>query len=203
MLRSRTEELSKENKAQAEQIDELHKQMAELKMQAGARKRTKTPVLAEVGTDITELVAMVRDENDEEERTAARALWNLAVNADNTIAIAQAGGIPPLVALVRDGNDEQKRIAARALRNLAGYADNKTAISEAGGIPPLVALVRDGNNKQKQNAAGALKSLAENAKNREAVTKPLVGGAGARWERHAENKKLKSRRRAEDSRKFL
>ena len=36
MLRSRTEELSKENEAQAEQIDELHKQMSELKMQAGS-----------------------------------------------------------------------------------------------------------------------------------------------------------------------
>ena len=171
MLRSRTEELSKENKAQAEQIDELHKQMAELKMQAGARKRTKTPVLAEVGTDITELVAMVRNENDEEEQTAARALWNLAANADNKIAIAQAGGIPPLVALVRDGTAAQKANAARALAKLALNAENKTAISEAGGIPPLVALVRDGNDEQKRIAAGALGNLAHSAANKIAIAK--------------------------------
>ena len=53
-------ELQDKSKAQAEQIDELHKQMAEQKMQAGGNL-TVAPVLAQIGTDITELVGLVRN----------------------------------------------------------------------------------------------------------------------------------------------
>ena len=59
------------------------------------------------------------------------ALAILAVNDDNEIAIAKAGGIPPLVALVRDGNDSQKHFAAGALGNLAYNADNRIPIEKA------------------------------------------------------------------------
>ena len=46
------------------------------------------------------VAALVRDGGTAWEReTAAGALWVLAVNADNKVAIAAAGGIPPLVAL--------------------------------------------------------------------------------------------------------
>ena len=98
-------ELQDKSKAQSEQIDELHKQMAELKMQAGGK-------------------LFVED-------AGAAALLALVMNADNEIAIAKAGGIPPLVALIRDGNDAQKESAAAALSNLAGNADNQIAIAQA------------------------------------------------------------------------
>ena len=140
-------------------------------VQAPARK--PPPVLATDGTDITELVALVRDGNDAQKAEAAGALANLAANcADNRIPIAKAGGIPPLVALVRDGNDEQKHSAAWALRNLAHSCDdNQIAIAKAGGIPPLVALVRDGNDAQKHFAAAALQNLAGNNDNKIAIEK--------------------------------
>ena len=56
--------------------------------QAPARK--PPAVLAKDGTDITELVALIRDGNDAQKQYAAGALQSLAVNADNKIAIAQA-----------------------------------------------------------------------------------------------------------------
>ena len=62
---------------------------------------------------------------------AAGALQNLAVNADNKVAIAKAGGISPLVALAHDGTDVQKEKAAAALQNLVAVnADNKAAIAK-------------------------------------------------------------------------
>ena len=143
---------------------------ADLAPAAQAPARKPPPVLATDGTDITELVALICDGTDEQKHSAAFALWCLAANcADNQIAIAQAGGIPPLVALVRDGNDVQKDRAAGALGNLAGNDHNKILIAEAGGIPPLVALVRDGNDEQKRIAAGALGNLAHSAANKIAI----------------------------------
>ena len=145
--------------------------------QAPARK--PPPVLATDGTDITELVALVRDGNDAQKEEAAGALRNFAHSCDdNKIAIAKAGGIPPLVALVwaMDGygyplKDGQQEAAAYALEKLAKPIgerhrvnrvdrDNQFLIAEAGGIPPLVALVRDGNEAQKKRATYALSNFA-------------------------------------------
>ena len=129
-------------------------------------------VLAKDGTDITALVALVRDvTNEQKSSAAADALWNLAYNDDNQILIAKAGGIPPLVELVRDGTDVQKEEAAFALHRLAYNDDNQIAIAKAGGIPPLVALVRDGNAAQKLNAAQALGCLAYNDDNEVLIAK--------------------------------
>ena len=140
---------------------------------------------------IPSLVAEVSDGTERQKISAAVALWSLAANADNKIAIAQAGGIPPLVALVRDGTDDQKKYAAWMLERLAGYDDNRILIAKAGGIPPLVALVRDGTDDQKKYAAVALWSLAANADNKIAIAQaggipPLValvhdGNAAQKW----------------------
>ena len=46
---------------------------------------------------------------------AAGALWSLAVNTDNKVAIAKAGGIAPLVALARDGDAAAIDRAERAV----------------------------------------------------------------------------------------
>ena len=109
--------------------------MSKITMRLGKLSATVAPaappVLAEDGTDITELVALVRDGTDAQKENAAGALESLAHSADNRIPIAKAGGIPPLVALVRDGNDAQKRIAASALQNLAANADNHILIAQA------------------------------------------------------------------------
>ena len=158
--------------------------MSKITMRLGKLSATVAPaappVLAEDGTDITELVALVRDGTDAQKETAADALKSLGnPRADNVIAIAKAGGIPPLVALVRDGTDDQKKDAAEALWALMTMFDGTLAVNdnvviltaEAGGIPPLVALVRDGNDAQKENAAGALCCLADCADNQIAIAK--------------------------------
>ena len=82
---------------------------------------------------VTPLVALATPRNgtDEQKARAAHALWTLAFdNADN-IAISQAGGIPALVALARDGTDQQKTYATMALRHLAANAENNASISRA------------------------------------------------------------------------
>ena len=62
------------------------------------QKPPQPAVLAKDGTDITALVALIRDGNDAQKEEAAGALRMLAICADNQILIAQADGIPPLVA---------------------------------------------------------------------------------------------------------
>ena len=63
---------------------------ADLAPAAQASARKPPPVLAEDGTDITALGALICDGTDAQKLSAATALWNLAVNADNKIAIAKA-----------------------------------------------------------------------------------------------------------------
>jgi hypothetical protein len=100
---------------------------------------------------------------------AAATLSNLALNADNEVAIPAAGGIAPLVKLLTEGSAVAKEKAAGALSNLAGNADNEVAILAAGGIAPLVKLLTEGSAVAKEDAAGALRSLARNADNKEAI----------------------------------
>ena len=53
-------------------------------------------------------------------------------NADNKVAIAKEGGIPPLIALLQNGTSEGKTQAAGALYNLAANnADNKSTIRDS------------------------------------------------------------------------
>ena len=86
---------------------------------------------------------------------AAAALWNLALNADNQVAIAHAGGIAPLVELTRSGSAVAQLNAAAALWNLALNADNRVAIAQAGGIAPLVELTHIGSAGAQEKAAGS------------------------------------------------
>ena len=102
------------------------------------------------------------------------------MNAENEVAIAKAGGIPPLVALLQSGTDGQKEAALGALRNLSVNAENKVTIAQAGAIAPLVVLTQSGTAGQKETAAIVLQNLsANNAENQVAIAKaggipPLV-----------------------------
>jgi hypothetical protein len=91
------------------------------------------------------LVTLVQSGTDGQKEQGAGALWNLSFNAENQIAIAQAGGIATLVTLVQSGTDGQKEHAAGALWNcywnLSHNDENKVAITQAGGIVPLVECV--------------------------------------------------------------
>eukprot|EP01052_Picozoa_sp_SAG31_P050035 SAG31_NODE_11237_length_1050_cov_4.801262_1_plen_104_part_10 len=84
-------------------------------------------------------------------------------NADNKVAIAQAGALAPLVRLLTEGSANAKEQAVLALQSLAANnADNKVAIAQAGALAPLVRLLTEGSAKAKENAAGALRNLAFN-----------------------------------------
>lgn len=140
-------------------------------------------VAAAQGGRIDPLVALVRDGSEEQKTIASGALWNLAVNDNQSVraAIAEAGAIPPLIALVRNGVGKQREYGAGTLRHLAREGDamseaNQLTIAQAGGIPPLVALVRDGTEDEKARAAGALRNLACHEHSRLAIAE--AGGIG-------------------------
>ena len=85
-------------------------------------------------------MALARDGSDGQKENAAGALATLAINADNKVAIAEAGGIVPLVALAHDGTENQKKWAGVALRHLALNADNQVAIAQAAGVLAAAAV---------------------------------------------------------------
>ena len=91
---------------------------------------------------VEQLIQDLRSGSVWTQEQAAEALGALAVNADNRVAIAQAGGIAPLVALTRSGSAGAREQAAGALRLLAINGDTSGAIANAGGIAPLGALTR-------------------------------------------------------------
>ncbi len=76
---------------------------------------------------------------------ACGALKNLAVNPDNQVAVAAAGGIVAIVAAMQahKGSAGVQEMAGRALRNLAANNDNnEDAISVAGGIEVLATSMK-------------------------------------------------------------
>jgi len=76
-------------------------------------------------------VALLESGDAAGKANAAGALNKLACNADNQIAIAQAGAIPHLVALVESGDAAGRANAVGALKILAfNNADNQIAIIE-------------------------------------------------------------------------
>ena len=122
---------------------------------------------------------------------AADELWNLAINADNKVAIAkEPGALAALVALLHEGSEVGKKKAAGALHQLAFNADNHEAIAKAGALVALVALVRDGqgsaagssfaNKNSEEMAAAALGNLAVSAKNKVRIVE-VEGALNRLW----------------------
>ena len=135
---------------------------------------------------IPQLVEKVHSGDAAGKAAAAGALRNLAINADNQVAIAAAGAVAPLVALARGGDAAGKEAAAAALWILAHNDDNQVAIAAAGAIAPLVELARGGDAAGKAAAAAALGNLAwRNNENGKAMLalgwRPGLLGALGRW----------------------
>ena len=109
-------------------------------------------------------MALLREGSAVGKETAAGALRNLAVNADNQVAIAkEEGALAALVALLREGSAVGKKYAATALRNLSANADNQVAIAkEEGALAALVALLHHWSAAGKEKAAEAVKFLSRN-----------------------------------------
>ncbi len=99
---------------------------------------------------------------------ACAALKNLAVNPDNQVAVAAAGGIVAIVAAMQAHKRSAgvQEMAGRALRNLAANnPSNKDAISAAGGIEALATSMKTHQARAllQQYACAALNNLACNA----------------------------------------
>ena len=137
---------------------------------------------------ITTLVALARNGTDEQKARAAHALWTVAFdNADN-VAISQAGVIPPLVALARDGTDQQKTYATMALRHLAANADNNASISRA-----YVRAREKSNATRSGGVIGAEAKGARASAKKEAIVKATIAVREARAEARAESKAVAGR----------
>ena len=65
------------------------------------------------------LVALLGSGTPVAKQNAAGVLWNLAINADNKVAITEAGGIDALEVLTRSNSTKVQENAAKVLNNVA------------------------------------------------------------------------------------
>ena len=86
-------------------------------------------------------MALLREGSAVGKEDAAGALWSLAVNADNQVAIAkEEGALAALVALLREGSAVGKEKAAGAVKSLCSRnKETKDSLLQLG--CPVSALV--------------------------------------------------------------
>ncbi|XP_019199504.1 PREDICTED: U-box domain-containing protein 13-like [Ipomoea nil] len=127
------------------------------------------------GSKIETLISKLRSVHPEDQRTAAGEIRLLAKrNADNRIAIAEAGAIPLLVNLLSTPDSRTQEHAVTALLNLSICEDNKGAIIASGAVPGIVHVLKKGGMEARENAAATLFSLSVVDEN-----KIIIGGSGA------------------------
>ncbi|KAK4375133.1 hypothetical protein RND71_005810 [Anisodus tanguticus] len=95
-------------------------------------------------------------------------------NADNRVAIAEAGAIPLLVDLLSTPDSRIQEHAVTALLNLSICEDNKRSIVTSGAVPGIVYVLKKGSAEARENAAAALFSLSVIDEN-----KVIIGTSGA------------------------
>lgn len=96
----------------------------------------------------------------EEQHSAAGEVRLLAKrNADNRVAIAEAGAIPLLVSLLLTPDSRTQEHAVTALLNLSICENNKGTIVSSGAVPGIVHVLKKGSMEARENAAATLFSL--------------------------------------------
>ncbi|XP_014494078.1 U-box domain-containing protein 13 [Vigna radiata var. radiata] len=111
----------------------------------------------------------------EDQRSAAGEIRLLAKrNADNRVAIAEAGAIPLLVGLLSVPDSRTQEHAVTALLNLSIYENNKGSIVSSGAVPGIVHVLKKGSMEARENAAATLFSLSVIDEN-----KVTIGSSGA------------------------
>ncbi|XP_061373193.1 U-box domain-containing protein 13-like [Gastrolobium bilobum] len=111
----------------------------------------------------------------EDQRSAAGEIRLLAKrNADNRVAIAEAGAIPLLVGLLSVPDSRTQENAVTALLNLSIYENNKGSIVSSGAVPGIVHVLKKGSMEARENAAATLFSLSVIDEN-----KVTIGSSGA------------------------
>nr|XP_043635653.1 U-box domain-containing protein 13-like [Erigeron canadensis] len=124
---------------------------------------------------INVLLTKLRSVSPDDQRTAAGEIRLLAKrNADNRVAIAEAGAIPLLTHLLIAPDSRTQEHAVTALLNLSICEDNKGSIVSSGAVPGIVQVLRKGSMEARENAAATLFSLSVIDEN-----KVTIGSLGA------------------------
>ncbi|XP_047313215.1 U-box domain-containing protein 13-like isoform X2 [Impatiens glandulifera] len=126
-------------------------------------------------TNLEVLLRKLSSHSPEDQRSAAGEIRLLAKrNADNRIAIAEAGAIPFLVNLLSTPDSRTQEHAVTALLNLSICEDNKGSIVSSGAVPGIVHVLKKGSMEARENAAATLFSLSVIDDN-----KVTIGASGA------------------------
>ncbi|KAL2486511.1 U-box domain-containing protein 13 [Abeliophyllum distichum] len=126
-------------------------------------------------TKIEALLHKLTAGNPEDQRSASGEIRLLAKrNADNRVAIAEAGAIPLLVQLLSTPDSRTQEHAVTALLNLSICEDNKGSIVSSGAVPGIVHVLKKGSMEARENAAATLFSLSVIDQN-----KVTIGASGA------------------------
>ncbi|GMJ08983.1 plant U-box 13, ARABIDOPSIS THALIANA PLANT U-BOX 13 [Hibiscus trionum] len=121
------------------------------------------------------LLRKLTSSNPEDQRMAAGEIRLLAkCNADNSVAIAEAGAIPMLVSLLLTPDSRTQEHAVTALLNLSICEVNKGSIISSGAVPGIVQVLKMGSMEARENAAATLFSLSVVDEN-----KVAIGASGA------------------------
>ncbi|KAL2328747.1 hypothetical protein Fmac_022174 [Flemingia macrophylla] len=124
---------------------------------------------------IDSLLQKLTSGSPEDQRSAAGEIRLLAKrNADNRVAIAEAGAIPLLVGLLSVPDSRTQEHAVTALLNLSIYESNKGSIVSSGAVPGIVHVLKKGSMEARENAAATLFSLSVIDEN-----KVTIGSSGA------------------------
>lgn len=98
--------------------------------------------------------------NIEDKRSAAGEIRLLAKrNANNRVAIAEAGAIPHLVGLLSTTDPLTQEHVVTALLNLSICDNNKRSIMSCRAVPGIVHVLKLGSMEARENAAATLFSL--------------------------------------------
>ncbi|KAI3811597.1 hypothetical protein L1987_21323 [Smallanthus sonchifolius] len=109
---------------------------------------------------IQNLLRKLNSASPDDQRTAAGEIRLLAKrNADNRVAVAEAGAIPLLSNLLTAPDSHTQEHVVTALLNLSICEDNKGSIVSSGAVPGIVHVLRKGSMEARENAAATLFSL--------------------------------------------
>ncbi|XP_059626628.1 U-box domain-containing protein 13-like [Cornus florida] len=124
---------------------------------------------------IETVLRKLKSGNPEDQRSAAGEIRLLAKrNADNRLAIAEAGAIPLLVGLLSTPDSRVQEHAVTALLNLSICENNKGSIISSRAVPGIVQVLKKGSMEARENAAATLFSLSVVDEN-----KVMIGACGA------------------------
>nr|XP_043620866.1 U-box domain-containing protein 13-like [Erigeron canadensis] len=124
---------------------------------------------------IESLIRKLNSVSPDDQRTAAGEIRLLAKrNADNRVAVAEAGAIPLLTHLLTAPDSRTQEHAVTALLNLSICENNKGSIVSSGAVPGIVQVLRTGSMEARENAAATLFSLSVIDEN-----KVAIGSSGA------------------------